>query len=82
MKRKITLESGRTVESWYDRKSRNWVTQLKENGNQVCDAEFSGTKNSVTMDQRIQIEKDHKLGPIVQRVAATTGPIKLTGFRG
>lgn len=36
---------GGTVETWYDRQTRNWVTQLKDTkGNQVGDAAFSGTK--------------------------------------
>lgn len=49
MKKITKLKSGLGfVETWYDKVTRNWVTQIKDNaGNQVGDAEYSGdTKSS------------------------------------
>ena len=40
---KTLTKSGKLVESWYDRRSRNHITQVKdENGFQVGDAEVDG----------------------------------------
>jgi hypothetical protein len=33
------------TETWYDRHTRSWVTQIFENGNQFGDAQYSGCKS-------------------------------------
>lgn len=41
---KTKRSDGKTVEIWYDRQSRNWVTQLNDSeGNQIS-SEYNGTK--------------------------------------
>lgn len=48
------LRDGWRVETWWDRRSRNWITQLKdENGYQVGHAGFSGNKDGA------ELEHDH-----------------------
>lgn len=40
-----TFQNSHTIETWYDRKSRNWITQHKDsNRNQIGNASFSGNK--------------------------------------
>jgi hypothetical protein len=40
-----TFQNGYTIETWYDRKTRNWISQvLNENHYQLGNAEFSGNK--------------------------------------
>ena len=39
-----------TVDRWYDRKARTWVVQKKDaQGNQIGDAEFSGTRKGADL---------------------------------
>jgi hypothetical protein len=45
--RKVLCASGNTVEKWYDRRGRNFVVQVNDpQGNQIGDADYSGTKES------------------------------------
>lgn len=42
---KTTKVGKMTVETWYDKQSKNWITQLKnETGSQVGDARFDGSR--------------------------------------
>lgn len=44
---KTHTKNGHVVESWYDRKARIYMTQLKDaDGNQIGDAEMDGAKSS------------------------------------
>lgn len=45
-----TLSNGYTIYTWYDRQSRNWITQYRDaEGNQIGNALFSGnTKDANT----------------------------------
>ena len=44
---KVKCKNGMTVETFYDRKTRSSVTRLIDSvGNQVGDADYSGTKQS------------------------------------
>ena len=46
MKKHITNE-GLSVETWYDRQVRSWLTQIKDpEGNQIGNAFWSGSKDS------------------------------------
>lgn len=48
-----TLWEGRySVQTWYDRKTRSWVTQLKDGeGNQVGDAQYDAAHDSVVISR-------------------------------
>lgn len=47
-----------TVETWYDRQSCNWITQIKDaEGNQIGDALFSGTRDSATCDHKSAVKR-------------------------
>lgn len=40
-----TFPNQYTIFTWYDRQSRNWITQYRDSeGNQIGNAEFSGNK--------------------------------------
>lgn len=54
-----TLKIGRhEVSTWYDRRSCNWFTQLKdEAGNQIGDASIDGTRASVAYSFRDAIRR-------------------------
>lgn len=42
-----TLSNGYTIYTWYDRQSRNWITQYRDaEGNQIGNAEFSGNRTN------------------------------------
>jgi hypothetical protein len=44
---KTHAKNGHVVESWYDRKARIYITQVKDtDGNQIGDAEMDGAKSS------------------------------------
>jgi Tfp pilus assembly protein PilX len=44
---KTVCANGNTVESWYDRKTKSYVTATKDQeGNQIGDAEYDGGKKS------------------------------------
>lgn len=50
---KTQLDNGITVDTWYDRQSRNWVTQTFDaDGNQIADAEYSGDRKSAQIDHQ------------------------------
>ena len=45
--------NGFTVETWYDRSSRNWITQTKDaEHNQIGDATYSGNQLSARFAHR------------------------------
>ncbi len=47
----ITPTEKFTVETWFDRSSRNWITQIKDlDGNQVGDAMFAGRRDSAAVN--------------------------------
>lgn len=47
----ITPTEKFTVETWFDRSSRNWITQIKDlDGNQVGDALFAGRRDSAVVN--------------------------------
>jgi hypothetical protein len=47
----ITPTQKFTVETWFDRSSRNWITQIKDlDGNQVGDALFAGRRDSAVVN--------------------------------
>ena len=51
---KIHLSGGYYIETWYDRHTRSWVSQLKDReGSQLGDAEYSGTKAGVPVSQEL-----------------------------
>ena len=33
------------TETWYDRHTRSWVTQIFDNGNQIGEAQYAGCKS-------------------------------------
>ena len=42
-----TFSNGHTIDTWYDKQSKLWITQLlDENAHQIGDAEFSPNKQS------------------------------------
>jgi len=65
MNKSIALDGGWSVQSWYDNKTRTWVSQLKDHeGNQVGDACFDGTSSGVKSSQKSLVDrfyKDHSL---------------------
>ena len=51
-----TFENGHIIDTWYDRKTRNWITQLRDsNDYQVGDAIFSGNKKDATISHKDMI---------------------------
>lgn len=53
---KIECVNGNSVESWYDSKTRSYVTQTKDaQGNQLGDANFSGTVKGRNSDLQTAI---------------------------
>lgn len=49
------------IESWYDKKSKSWVTQVKdENDFQVGDAHYNGTKAGRDFSEK-QLRKEHEI---------------------
>lgn len=45
-----TTHGAYTVETWYDRRSRNWITQTKDAaGNQISDATYTGNRISANL---------------------------------
>lgn len=45
----ITQLDGARIETWYDRKSVNWISQLKDSDdNQIGHAEFDGHKGGLS----------------------------------
>ena len=45
-----------TVETWYDRRSRLWITQLKDaEGNQIDGASFSGNKAGAEINHQAKV---------------------------
>lgn len=58
---KKQIESKKTIESWYDRKSRNWITQVKDHeGNQIGDAHYNGTKSGKQYSEKM-LKKEHQI---------------------
>lgn len=58
------LPGGGKVETWYDRRSRNYVTQLKDSeGNQVGEAEYSGTRAGANLSHK-EKEREAKMARI------------------
>lgn len=48
-----TFPNGFTVETWYDRRSRNWITQTKDaEGNQVGEASFGGDQITARLNHK------------------------------
>jgi len=57
-----TYSSGHTIETWYDRKSRNWITQLfDKNQYQIDDAIYTGNKICANIAHKEMIVKANKL---------------------
>jgi hypothetical protein len=57
----IALAHGQYIETWYARKTRSYVTQLKdEQGNQVGEAYYGGSRASA-IGHRMFLSKDRKL---------------------
>jgi len=52
--KKSTSADGSTVESWYDRKSRSWITQKKSGGTEV-DSEYNGTKEGMNVSHATMV---------------------------
>jgi len=56
---KIKCKNGNTVESWYDRATKSYVTRiLGRYGNRIGDAEFSGCKESRDSDVKSAVEQN------------------------
>ena len=54
---KKTLSNGYTVDTWWDRQSRNWITQILDSeGNQQGEALFSGTRKDAEHDHKVAIQ--------------------------
>lgn len=56
----ILLPGGWRVETWYDRHTRNWVSQLKDdNGNQVGDATYDagGNGKAISRSRRMLCDR-------------------------
>lgn len=52
----VRLPGNLTVDTWFDRQSRSWVTQLKDgDGLQVGDAEYDGNVDSVEVSRNGKI---------------------------
>jgi hypothetical protein len=67
---KTKCKNGNTVDSWYDRHSRNHITQnLDTNGNQIEDAELDGDK----------IGRNYSHSRMVERNGGKRKIIKLSG---
>lgn len=78
----IKLDSGRSIETWYDRRSRNWITQLlDEDQCQLGNAEYSGTKEGTVLDQKVMREEDARLGPIEPKAALPKRLVLSGAFR-
>ena len=55
------LEDGTEVETWYDRRSRNWITVRKDkSGNQIGDADFAGNSKTAAFNHKAAINKQTK----------------------
>lgn len=59
----ITLDmGGHTIETWYDRHTRSWISQLKDpNGAQLGDAEYAGTKAGIAIGVELLQRQFHQL---------------------
>ena len=56
MKKHITND-GLSVETWYDRASRNYLTQIKDpEGNQIGSAFWAGNKTTAAFNHKEAIE--------------------------
>ena len=53
---KTELVNGFAVETWWDRQSRNWITQILDSeGNQQGDAMFSSNRESARFTHQVAI---------------------------
>ncbi len=59
MKRKAQIGEF-TVETWYDRQSRNWITQLKDQNNNEIESAYSGSKDGARFDFKQLVDKATK----------------------
>jgi len=51
------------VDTWYDRQTRSWVTQLlNEEGNQIFDAFYAGNKEDALYDHKFYIDRINSFG--------------------
>lgn len=58
MNKRIELDDGFCVETWYDKHTRSWISQLKnKEGDQIGDAEYDGTSLSVTTSQKKLVDQ-------------------------
>jgi hypothetical protein len=65
---RVQCGNGNTVDGWYDRLSRNWVVQVKDNEEtQIGDAEYSGSRGSFENSMQCLIDQNGG------RVCETTG---------
>jgi hypothetical protein len=47
----IECQNGKKVDNWYDRRTRQYITQLKdEQGNQIGEALYAGTRYTSLLD--------------------------------
>lgn len=54
---KYTTTAGLCVETWFDRASRNHITQIKDaEGNQIGSAFYAGNKNSAVFNHNEAID--------------------------
>lgn len=66
---KLHLPGGALIETWFDRNTRLWVTQLKAGGNQVGEASYDSAEKS------IDVARFDKLTDYIERVRR--GEIKI-----
>jgi hypothetical protein len=56
---KIKCKNGNTVESWYDRSARGYITNVKNaDGYQLGEAAFAGCKDTRAFDVKVAVEQN------------------------
>lgn len=60
------LKDGTEVETWYDRRSRNWITVHKDKiGNQIGDADFASNSKTASVNHKaaVNVNSAVAIGP-------------------
>lgn len=47
----------RHIVTWYDKQSKNYITQIKDENGQVGDAEYAGTREGAEFDHVLCVRK-------------------------
>lgn len=78
MNKRIELNDGWYVETWYDKHTKNWISQLKDNnGFQIGDAEYDGTSLSVTISQKKLVDQFNTMTGKMTAESATVNSVQI-----